>query len=229
MRGYRPHIRLPLSLLAEYADVDFVSELVAEACARAGRDPARDLHKAMCELVWQLLWLEPVIVGMPDPPDFKHLSFPALGELRALLLAKERVLADPTTYVDIWREKIIRLLEGVMQYFPPFAFETADASAAQFQVSLVDLCQEPAEAIERTMATMYDDDIVRAGFFDLIRHRLDDNLCRASGRHAGRGDAGQGDRATDFGAQSAARAGTGISLRHAVSAAFPQQHPLRHP
>jgi hypothetical protein len=165
----------------EYVDVDFVDALVADACARAGRDPAPDLHKAMCELVWQLLWLEPVVVGMPDPPDFKHLSFPALGELRALLLAKERVLADPTTYVDIWREKIIRLLEGVMQYFPPFAFETADSSAAQFQVSLVDLCQEPAEAIERTMATMYDDDIVRAGFFDLIRHRLDDNLCRTSG------------------------------------------------
>lgn len=169
----------PLS--AESADVDFVTDLVAEASARAGRQPTDALRLAMCEVVWRLLYDEPVIVGMPERPDFDHLSLPALQALRTLLIVKQRVLSDPDTYVDIWCEKIIRLLEGLMGYFPPSAFEPAASSSAQFRVPLIDLCAQPAEAAERAMATMYDDDVVRAGFFDLVRHRLDDNLVRASG------------------------------------------------
>jgi hypothetical protein len=165
----------------EYADVDLVDSVVAEAIVRAQRRPAEPLRLAMCEAVWRLLYEEPVIVGMPQQPDFKHLSLPDLHALRTLLIVKQRVLGDPDTYVDIWREKAIRILEGLLGYFPPYAFESSDSSSAQFTVPLIDLCPDAAEAIERTMGTMYDDDVVRAGLFDLVRHRLDDNLCRASG------------------------------------------------
>jgi hypothetical protein len=69
-----------------------------------------------------------------------------------------------------------------LSYFPSFAFAEDDTEApATYTVSLADVCTRPAEAVERTMATMYDDDIVRSGLFDTIRKRLDDNLCRASG------------------------------------------------
>lgn len=165
----------------EYADVDFVSSLVEEASRRTALQPVEPLRLAMCQAVWQLLCEEPVIIGMPDKPDFDHLSLPALQALRTHLIVKLRVLSEPDTYVDIWREKIIRLLEGLVGYFPPCAFEPSGSSSAQFTVPLIDLCSQSAEAVERAMATMYDDDVVHAGFFDLVRHRLDDNLCRASG------------------------------------------------
>ncbi len=165
----------------EFADLDFVDAVVDEASARARKVPAKALRAAMGETVWQLLYDEPLLFGMPDRPDFAHLSLPDQQYFRSLLTVKQRVLADPATYTAVWREKIIRLLEGTMGYFPAYAFEMPDQSAAQFTVQLIDMCADVAEAVERAMATMYDDDIVRAGLFSLIRRRFDDNLCRASG------------------------------------------------
>lgn len=167
----------------EYAEIDFVRELVEVACLRAERFPSKALQDAMHEVVWRLLTNEPVIYGMPEPPDFDHLSLTQVQDWRAFLIVKERVLSDPAFYVDVWREKIIRLLEGLMPYFPSFAFVHADAddAPAPYTVSIIDVCGQPGDAIERTGATMYDDDIVRAGLFDQVRRRLDDNLCRANG------------------------------------------------
>ena len=162
-----------------YAEVEFVQEVVDEAFGRAGRTPCKALHDAACEFVYRLLMQEPVIIGIPDAPDLGHISLPAMHELRKLLIVKERVLSDPAFYVDIWREKIIRLIEGLSAYFPAFAF--TDILSSAFQVSLIDVCEQPSETIERLAATMYDDDVVNAGFFEAIRTRLDDNLCRVSG------------------------------------------------
>lgn len=167
----------------EYAELDFVKELVEVACLRAGRVPSSALQAAMNEVVWRLLMGEPVIYGMPEKPDFDHLSLPQLQQWREFLVVKERVLSDPKFYVDVWQEKIVRILEGLMHHFPSFAFAESDTAEtpASYMVSIIDVCAQPAEAVERTMATMYDDDVVRAGLFDGLRRLLDDNLCRASG------------------------------------------------
>jgi hypothetical protein len=167
----------------EYAEIDFVTEVVDEACARAGRVPSTALQNAMHELVWRLLMEEPVIYGMPQVPDFDHLSLAQLQEWRAFLIVKERVLGNPKHYVDVWREKIIRVLEGLTHHFPSFTFAESNTgqSPTAYTVPIIDVCTRPAEAVERTMAAMYDDDVVRAGLFNLVRRRLDDNLCRVSG------------------------------------------------
>jgi hypothetical protein len=69
---------------------------------------------------------QPVIYGMPERPDFEHLSLTQLQEWRAFLVVKERVLSDPKYYVEVWREKIIRILEGLMAHLPSFAFAESD-------------------------------------------------------------------------------------------------------
>ncbi len=165
------------------AEIDFVRELVEDACSRVGRVPSGSLQDAMHEVVWHLLTEEPVIFGMPEMPDFDHLSLSQVQGWRAFLVVKERVLSDPKFYVDVWREKIIRILEGLMPNFPSYAF--AEPNGAQtssgYTVSIIDVCGRAAEAVERTMATMYDDDVVNAGLFTLVRRRFDDNLCRVSG------------------------------------------------
>jgi hypothetical protein len=163
------------------AAIDFVDGVVDEAFRRAGRVPPTTLRTEFCEVVWQLLQTEPVIVGMPPLPDFVHLSYESLRQLRSLLTVKQRVLSDPKFYVEVWREKIIRLLEGLVAYFPPFVFEPQLSDIqATFNVSLIDVCANPADAIERTMATMYDDDVVRAELFTLVRKSFEENLARAS-------------------------------------------------
>jgi hypothetical protein len=164
------------------APIDFVDGVVDEAFRRAGRVPPAILRTEFCEVVWQLLHTEPVIVGMPPQPDFAHLSYDSLRQLRSLLTVKQRVLSDPSFYVEVWREKIIRLLEGLVGYFPPFVFEPQLSDIqATFSVPLIDICANPADAIERTMATVYDDDVVRAELFTLVRKSFEENLARASG------------------------------------------------
>lgn len=165
------------------AEIDFVRELVEDACSRAGRVPSGSLQDGMHEVVWRLLSEEPVIFGMPEAPDFDHLSLTQLQEWRAFLVVKERVLGDPKFYVEVWREKIIRILEGLMPNFPSYAFAGSDGTQTStgYTVSIIDVCGRPAEAVERTMATMYDDDVTDAGLFNLVRRRFDDNLCRLSG------------------------------------------------
>lgn len=170
------------SFSGEDAAIDFVEGVVDDAFSRAGRVPPATLRTEFCEVVWQLLHSEPVIVGMPSLPDFTHLSHESLQQMRSLLTVKQRVLSDPKFYVEVWREKIIRLLEGLLGYFPPFVFENqTSGTPATFSVSLIDICANPADAIERTMATMYDDDVVNAGLFALVRKSFDENLARASG------------------------------------------------
>lgn len=164
------------------AQLDFTDQLVDEACRRARRLPSDLLRTALCELVWQLLGDEPVIMGMPDIPDLEHISLPHLIELRSLLKVKERVLGDPEFYVDVWREKIVRLIQGLIQHFPAVVFEgSSKETISLYAVPLIDVCSQAADAIERAMATMYDDDIVQAGLFANIRKCFEDNLARASG------------------------------------------------
>jgi hypothetical protein len=62
----------------EDAALDFVDGVVDEAFRRAERTPPGTLRTACCELVWQLLFREPVVYGMPEQPDFAHLSHEAL-------------------------------------------------------------------------------------------------------------------------------------------------------
>jgi hypothetical protein len=164
------------------AGLDFVYALVDEAITRAGRTPPESVKAEFFEVVWQLLYSEPVIFGMPAAPDFAHLSYDSLLQLRSILTVKQRVLGDPGFYVEVWREKIIRLLQGLLGYFPPFVFDQQSLDApTTFSVSLIDVCANPGEAIERTMATMFDDDVVQAGLFSQVRKHFEDNLARANG------------------------------------------------
>lgn len=179
-RVHRAYKRSPYS--KEDAAIDFVDGVVDEAFERAGRVAPATLRTDFCEVVWQLLHTEPVIVGMPPLPDFAHLSYDSVQALRSLLTVKQRVLHDPKFYVEVWREKIIRLLQGLIGYFPPFVFEQRSSDIpSTFSVSLIDICANSADAIERTMATMYDDDVVNAELFSLVRKSFEDNLARASG------------------------------------------------
>lgn len=167
---------------AEDAAFEFTAKLLDDVFENAGVVASQKIQIAFGNVVWELLHEEPVIFGLPDEPDFNHLSRSSMHQLRALLVVKERVLNDPDFYIDIWRQKVIHLLTGLAVAFPSFVFDPRiEEDGPGFNVTLIDVCTNPTEAIERTMATMYDDDVVQAGLFAGVRKCFEDNLARASG------------------------------------------------
>jgi hypothetical protein len=161
---------------------DFTLSIVQEASDRAGAQPCEPLRDSLHELVWQLLNDDPVFFGMPEPSVLDNLSIQDGITLRTFLTTKERVLANPGRHEEVWREKVIRLIEGLLGYLPPLAFEQIDpGTGTAFSVQLIDVCSRPAEAVQRVMATMYDNDIVQAGFFEDIRSRFEYMLASTLG------------------------------------------------
>jgi hypothetical protein len=90
---------------SRYADdddaLDFVDELVVEACRRAEVTPCESLLDALKELVWQLLCEDYAFFFMPDRAALDNLSIERGIALRAILATKERILANPARYEDI--------------------------------------------------------------------------------------------------------------------------------
>lgn len=156
----------------ENAALDFSIELVDEAARRAAVQLPHDLDIGVKERVYVLTQQDPVIFWMPEFPD--NLTAEAASTLRTLLAAKERFLSDPSRYEDVWREKVIRILEGFFGYLPNLA-STGPLSAAVHNVC------NAHELVERLLFTMYDDDVVNAGLFEGVRKQLDRNLLAASG------------------------------------------------
>jgi hypothetical protein len=157
---------------AEGAVIDFVEALVTEAAARAEVELPNDLEIGLAEFVYELTKEDPVLYWMPVWPDI--LTIESAAALRAVLTAKERFLSDPERYHDIWREKVIRLLQGFLGELPALSED------GRFSISVLDVC-DVADIVERLMATMYDDDVVATGLFELIRAQFERNLATASG------------------------------------------------
>lgn len=156
----------------EHAAIDFSIALVDEAAGRAGIRLPRDFDVGVAECVYTLTREDPVMFWMSDFPD--NLTIEAMASLRTMLTAKERFLSDPPRYEEIWREKVIRILEGFFGYLPP------PASEGQFSVAVTDVCNVP-EIVERIMVTMFDDDVMSTDLFAGIRDQFERNLVTASG------------------------------------------------
>lgn len=163
---------------------DFIFNIVVEACDRAGVTPTIDLGEALYSTVRGLLAAEGSIYGFVDINPRAELTLEEGVSLREFLNRKRRFLSDHDRLLDIWREKVIRTLEGIIGYLPASLFgeDVGDVlPASTISALLIDLCESPAEVIERAIMTMFDDDITNARLFDGMRQRLDTLALLASG------------------------------------------------
>ncbi|MDP2367233.1 hypothetical protein [Rhodoferax sp.] len=156
----------------EYAELDFIIALVAEAAKRAQVTLPEKFDWGVKECVYSLTKEDPIPFGMPVLPDV--LTIETTATYRSILSAKERFLSDPPRYEEIWREKVIRILEGFFRYLPPLDAE------GPFSAAIVNVCNAP-EIIERIIVTMFDDDVLNADLFASIRAQLERNLIAVSG------------------------------------------------
>jgi hypothetical protein len=162
----------------------FISDLVSEICERTDSPPSRTLVLALCALVDDLLALDG-LSAFPEVPSIETLSIEESITLRSHLWRLLRFIEDWDRLSDIWRTKLVILGRGILDALPPSSFggETGDnlSPLSLVSVPLINVCRDPAVVVERTMATMYDDDIVGAHLFESVRERFEHNLCAASG------------------------------------------------
>jgi len=164
------------------ADVDFILGIVREACDCAGVVPCQPLRDGLLELVWDLLSGDPVFFGMPAPDVLDNLSIQEGMTLRTFLATKERILANPPRYESLWRETVVNVIVQFLGHLPEAAFhDVPNGQGSPFAVLLVDLCSQPAEAVQEMMAAVYDDEVIRAGLFDSVRGRFEQNLAATIG------------------------------------------------
>ena len=169
-----------------YADKDavleFVHDIVKEVEARLGFRLAIGFDLEVMDCVYSLTQEDPVLFwwsdDLPDNP-----SADVAVVYSRFLKIKERVLSNPKHYEDIWREKVIRILEGILGYLRP-ALEplsplVSDGEPFPLTTTIANLCNV-AEVVERLIATLHDDDVVNAGFFVDIRERIERNARAAS-------------------------------------------------
>jgi hypothetical protein len=172
---------------AEDAADEFTFNIVMEACERAAIIPTHTLVRALFQTTRGLLIEEGSLFGFPDVDFSRGLSLEEGVRLRTYLRRKRQFLDDRARLEDIWREKVIRIFEGIIGYLPSSVFldDVAaidkDDPAGSFQAAVIDLCDEPAMAIERTAATLLDDDVVSAQLFNEVREQIDRNHLLASG------------------------------------------------
>lgn len=163
----------------------FLLDIVFEALERPDRFPGKPLLYAAADLVYDLFSLD----GLSEPPEiqsFENLSFEEGVSLRSQLYRITRFADDWSRLSQIWRDKVAITFQGILEYLPASAYGDDDTSnsgvdpISVLSVPLIDLCENPPEVVQRTIGTMYDDDIVGAKLFEPLRDRLERNLCSVS-------------------------------------------------
>jgi uncharacterized protein DUF87 len=162
----------------------FVIDIVWEMCEGSDPRPSHTLQLALCTLVDDLLTLDGLST-LPEVASIETLSIEESIILRNQLWRLLRFIEDWDHLSTIWRNKLVILGRGILDALPASAFgdDTGGSPSPLSIVSvpLISVCREAAVVVERTMATMYDDDIVGAHLFEAVRDRFEHNLCAASG------------------------------------------------
>ena len=162
---------------------DFILHIILEAFERSDRAVSVSLGTALFDATDKLIEYEGLLYGFPDVDWSRTWEFEERIALKEYLQKKRRFLNDREHLTEVWNEKVIRIYEGILGYFPETAFskEDEDETELTFNTAFVHCIDEPAEVIERTIMTMFDDDVSHGGLFDDIRTRLNQNALIASG------------------------------------------------
>ncbi len=178
------------------ASATYIYDLVIEICEERHSSPTTALGEALFEAIGDLLFADGFRIELPEVSALESINLETQVAFRELLVRNRRFLADHKRLLPIWRRKVIILFSGLLGHFPLSAFKDRDNGDEEQSDSVVfpeaqayDLCDRLNEAVERSIATLFDDDVCEAGLFEKVRKRLEDNLLAVSGidrhdRHA---------------------------------------------
>jgi hypothetical protein len=167
---------------------DFIVEIIFEVCERLGVTPSIPLGSGLYETIKGLLYFDGLLVELPDRSAISRLTLEEGVYLRAEWNRHLHFIDDHERLGVIWRDKLVWLFSGMLQYFPLSAFTDIDEHGVPADDSIVlpearacDLCDNLPEVLDRLMITFFDQDVTNAHLFDPLRERFDDNAYRVSG------------------------------------------------
>lgn len=172
----------------------FLLDIIFEICARHDvATPSIPMGEALYATIQSLLYAEGFLLELPEESTLSKLTVEEGIHLRATLGRHLRFLNDHERLLAQWREKLVWLFSGILDYLPVSAFKEAENTtddALMFpEVAIAALCTNLPEVLDRINITLVDDDVINAHLFDLARERLNDNLYVASGIPPERRDA----------------------------------------
>jgi len=165
---------------------DFIVDLIIEACDKYGVAPSIPLGSALYRTIKGLLYFDGLLVELPDRSAISKLTVEEGVHLRAAWKRHLHFLDDHERLAVIWRDKLIWLFSGMLEYFPLSAFtdigeQGVDNAVVLPEARICDLCDNLPEVLDRLMITLYDQDVVNAHLFDPLRDQFNDNVLRMSG------------------------------------------------
>ncbi len=176
----------------ESAAPRFYFDIVTEACERSQLTPSLLLGEALFAATRSLVAIEGTMYMFPEINWESELTLEEGVWLRGYLERKRRFLQEQQRLLPLWKEGIISIFAGILQSLPDSVTfnpddnneddnESEDVVGNSLTVPLIDLCDYPAEIIERTMLTLAHEEFVLARIFEAVRDRADINLLDASG------------------------------------------------
>lgn len=164
---------------------DFIVGIIFEVCEVRGVTPSIPLGSALYETIRGLLYYDGLIVELPERAIIAKLSLEEGVYVRAAWKRHLRFQDDHERLITIWREKLVWLFSGMLEYFPLSAFtdigDDTDTGVVLPEARICDLCDNIAEVIDRVMITLGDQDVVNAHLFEPLREQFDENLLHVSG------------------------------------------------
>ncbi|MCK9345060.1 MAG: hypothetical protein M0P64_02965 [Candidatus Pacebacteria bacterium] len=167
---------------------DFILEIIFEVCERRGVTPSTPLGNALYDTVRSLLSFDGLIIELPPRSTIPKLTIEEGIQLRAIWKRHLHYLHDHERLTVIWRDKLVWLFSGMLEYFPLSAFTdigangvASDNAVTLPEAHIGDLCDNLPEVLDRLILTFYDADVVNAHLFDPLRERLEGNVGLMSG------------------------------------------------
>ncbi|MDE2166097.1 MAG: type IV secretion system DNA-binding domain-containing protein [Alphaproteobacteria bacterium] len=162
---------------------DFAVSLVYKAAERVGAVPIDLVGIELSSFVAKLIRADGLAMAPPQVTSFHDLPVDQAMALRRNLRRRERFLEDSDRLLQCSADALVNVAAEIMRALPPSLFAD-DGGATQgeaFRAPLMDLCENPARLIERSIMAFYTDDLTSSGLFDPLRDTISHNFCVASG------------------------------------------------
>ena len=155
--------------------------IIEEVGDRAERPPARPILTEVAMVADTLLEQEDIEPLAPDWPIIESDAAVAV-EVRKMLARRKRWSLDYDRMMGIVNRQLVGAFADFVDSLPESCFERWDREdEPAFAVPLASLLERPAEAIERLILALYDDDTLKFEIFEKVRGRISRNMLVASG------------------------------------------------
>lgn len=156
-----------------------ILDLVHEAVDVSGATPSHEFIVELALAADTLLWAEDIGQLDADWPLIESVAAAAV-EVREMLARRRRWCLDFDRLMAVFRRQLVGGFSKLLASLPDACFDEGDREAT-FSVPLSSLLEQPADAIESLLLSIYDDDVFRYDLFKKLRERISGNIVVASG------------------------------------------------